>query len=227
MMPENPDQIILSNSYYPRGLTEGQSWSHYKYMKWNILNEINRRPTIIFFCPEENNIIVRRNLNNKPIILNMNNYDKIINGRTLSLSVVTDSEIDYFVLDIDAKNVDENSKKECVEKLINYIDKLSETTGYRVINSANSYHVHGLLNRYYPTDLIRKRLLEKIKNDFGNDYHVNKKGFSRGINIDFTPLYTGGSHTVPFALCRNGLVAKDITKTWKSYTRNKSILSEV
>ena len=44
------------------------------------------------------------------------------------------------------------------------------------------------------------------------------------INLDLTPMYHRGSHTVPWALNRNGLICMDVTKNIQRFQRKDAIV---
>ena len=87
--PTYPDSIVIRNDYYPSGLTQGMVWDHYTKYKSKILKEVRKKPIILFIFVQESVSIVRRFYNYNLIKLTKKNFDKVINGRTVSISSTT------------------------------------------------------------------------------------------------------------------------------------------
>jgi hypothetical protein len=222
--PKNPKTIIIKNKYYPRGLRQIDIWNHYQKYKLKILKVLEQRPIMLFIFLDGGNVVVRRQFQNKPIILNKDNYDRILHGRTVSLSVETGNPTNYFCIDIDSTfNDKEKDLKECVEKLVNFYKENLLVNKIKIYLSANSYHVYGYLKNPLNIDVARNILEKELSMRFSDLYDINSKMPSR-INLDLTPMYDKGTHTVPFSLSRNGLIYQDITKNWKMFNRKNSIV---
>ena len=228
--PDNPNTIVIKNKYYPRGLTELQIWKHYNKYKNDIISFINGRPVILFVFIDINKWIVRRKKENNFFTLNKNNFDFIINGRTVSISVEQLRNIDYFCIDIDAgQNVNEKYKKLCVQDIVGYLSTNSIVNDIRVFCSAKSYHIHGILKQRMNIDTVRSVLSTEMSLLFADKFLINERNSlgDDNINIDLSPIYYRGSHPVPFSLSKNGLVYMDITKIWKIFDRRKAIITNV
>jgi len=226
-IPENPNTIVIQNSYYPKGLTEGQVWVYYQKNKSDIIQEINKRPVLMFIFIDINKWIIKRKLYNNIYTLHNNNYDKMISGRTVSISIEQKKITDNWIIDIDpGSSVSESTLKECIENIKNStISKLSDIKGIRIISTAKGYHFYFLLKKKFDINTSRKILFKLLSSEFSGKYLINKKnpsGFE--INLDLTPTTFRGSHTVPGALTRNGLIAMDCTKFWESFNRKQAII---
>jgi hypothetical protein len=226
--PKHPKTIVVQNKYYPIGLTEEKVWLHYSVNKDSIIKEVNKRPVILFVFVDTNRWIVKRNINNATITLTNNSYDKLITGRTVSVSVEREKLASYLCIDIDpGEKVTEIQLKDCIEDILNSaISKSPLINNHRIVSTAKSYHVYFYLRKKMNINSARS-LLEKILTmDFSDRYLINKKGPTKGnkINLDLTPTMYRGSHTVMNALCRNGLIAMDVTDTWKSFNHTMAIL---
>ena len=74
--------------------------------------------------------------------------------------------------------------------------------------------------------MAKPMLIKMLNADFSRKYLIDKRSPSNKlINLDLVPNVYKGSHTIPNALCRNGLVCTDVTDNWKTFDRNSSILT--
>jgi hypothetical protein len=84
--PENPETIVLRNSYYPKGLTELDIWNYYQKVKREILNETKSRDIMFAIMVDLNKPVIRRRGKGQGFIrLTPQNYDEIITGRTVTI----------------------------------------------------------------------------------------------------------------------------------------------
>lgn len=224
--PEHPNTFVIRNKYYSRGLSELDVWNHYKKHKNNIVKEIDLRGTLLFIFPEMNKWVVKRNHDNRIIRLDKHNYDDFISGRTVSLSVERAPVEDYICVDVDGGNhASENNLKDAVTDLLNSsLQKMSTRT--RVTNSAEGYHVYFHLDKAKPIKVLHQVLKRILDSEFSDKYILgNKPPSGNEIKLDTTPTRNRGSHTVPYALCRNGLMCMDITKIYDKFDRKKAIVT--
>lgn len=228
--PKHPRSIVLTNKYYPNGLIEKTIWDHYMLNKVNLLAEIGKRPVLLFIFTDINDWIVRRNLFGSTIQLTNKNYEKIITGRTVSISVEREKMASYLCVDIDAgEKVTEITLKDCIRDLLNSsLANLPIVTSHRVVSTARSYHVYFYLNKKMEINMARTFLEKMLSMDFTGKYLINSRGPMTGhnINLDLTPTTYRGSHTVVNALCRNGLIAKDVTENWETFNKRMAILKK-
>ena len=219
--PRDPNVIIIRNEYYPDGLKEERVWNYYLKNKNKIIKEAANRPIIIFlFVSENNSIILRRTRSNESITLNKENYEKVISGRSVSLSV--ENIGGYYCIDIDSKeNVKEEDKKQAVQDILDIYKKLPEVKKIRVTSSSSGYHVYGYLVKQVSPDtainILKKHLEFSLKDKYGIGQRIDSS--DKDIVLDFAPMYSRGSHTLPGSLNRNGTICLDITKNWKTFDR--------
>ena len=228
--PENPDTVIIKNSYYPKGLTEKDIWEYYNNNRKKIIKEVNNNPVLLFLVTDDQyDPIVKRKWSGSDIKLTEKTFDQYITGRTLSISMEQGERLQYYILDIDSttSNVLENELKECVRDVIRFYKNMEEIKSIRVTNSSSGYHVYGYLKNPVTSKQAIQRL-EYVFSSLNNKYDVNiRKNNKKQINIDFSPLYKRGSITVPYSLTRNGLICKDITNILDNYKREDSIIPGV
>lgn len=229
-IPEHPDTIIIQNEFYPDGLKEIQIWNHYKKYKNKILQEVGNRPILLFIFPNLNTPIIKRFHKFAPIRFNKENYDYFITGRTVSISVEQEkNKLNYFCIDVDAGfEISEDDKKKCISEILRVFQDIKLINRTRITVSANSYHVYGYLKKTLKNDegvhLLRKKFQEDkiIKKNYRISSRVRTN--ESVINLDLSPMYHRGSHTVPWALNRNGLICMDITRNWKTFQRKDAVV---
>jgi len=223
------ESIVLKNKLYPRGLTEKDIKKYWKDNHSKIIRETDRSNVLLFISKDINDLIVKRKHSNKPIIINRDNWETFLTGRTLQVSIETSDITNRFVLDIDAKeNVPERIKKDVLRSMIEFFYSIRDKYDFekfRIINTSNSYNI--MFYTRYKTK--RKYLFEVVfselyEQNYDNLYDINKKRKTRDINLDFTPMYNRGTFTCPYSLNRNGTKSMDITNSWENWNRKESIL---
>lgn len=224
--PKNPNTIIIQNSYYPKGLTEGKIYEYYMRNKESIIKEINGRFVLVFLVPKKNESVVLRNRGGNEILLNRLNYDEVISGRTISISVERGSQIDYFCVDIDGgKSVKEQQLKRAVDDVCRGPIQIVAPRR-RVSSTASGYHVYLYLKKSMSIEAAHKTLKSLLQSTFGDKYNITgKPPKPNEIKLDISPTTNRGSHTVIGALCRNGLACKDVTNTISRFNRKQAIIS--
>lgn len=229
--PTNLDSIVIRNEYYPSGLTQGLVWKYYNENRKRVLREIKGRSILLFIFVQENVSIIRRFYDYNLIKLTRGNFDKVINGRTVSISVEQASDkLDYFCVDIDPPRHlvnNEDELKECVTDVLELFNNMNSISKVRVTNSARSYHVYGYLKRPMKSNTGIRYLSKKLQYGLKGEYSINsRKDNKLKINLDFTPMYLRGTHTSPWALCKNGLICMDITKNYKNFNREMAVITK-
>lgn len=225
--PENPKTVVIQNEFYPGGLTELQIWKHYQKFKNKIISEIDKTAVMLWIFVDINKPIVKRKVFNNPFTITKENYDKVITGRTVSIASELRLTTNNIIIDIDpGVGVNEIQMKECVR---NILDSAISTLPYvirrRVISTANGYHIHLILNKKMNIRSIRGIAIKLLTMDFRDTYLINSKNpQSKEINIDLTPISPRGLHQTPYALCRNGLMAMDVTDYLAGFNRRSSII---
>ena len=229
-IPKNPDTIVIQNEYYPSGLKQRQVWNHYARYKNKILAEVGDRPILLFIFIDVNTPIIKRFYKFRSIKLNDENYSYFITGRTVSLSVEQEgNKLRYFCVDVDAgTNISEDEKKVCVLNVLRVFRDIKLISRVRVTVSANGYHVYGYLKRPLKNDEAVYFLRERLQQDkfVRKNYRVSSRlrKDESVINLDLTPMYHRGSHTVPWAFNRNGLICMDVTKNIQRFQRKDAIV---
>lgn len=225
--PENPETVVIKNRYYPTGLKEKHVWEHYQKYKHNIITEINSRPVMLWIFIDVNEPIVKRRVFNSPFTIINKNYETIITGRTVSISTELKINTDIVIIDIDpGPTANEQQLKDAVHNIINSpITSSTLVTNHRIISTAKGYHLYLYLKKKFHISAIRKVLFKMLLIEFNNDYLINQKNpKGSNINLDLTPTTLHGGHQVPFALCRNGLMALDVTKSLDTFNRRSAII---
>jgi len=220
--PEHSNTIIIQNDFYPGGLSELKIWKHYQKFKNKIISEIDKNAVALWIFSDINNPIVKRKVLNSPFTITKDNYDKILTGRTVSISSELKNSTNNIIIDIDpGTSVTELQIKECVRNIMDStISNLSYVNRKRIISTAKGYHIHLILDKKMNINSIRNLTLRLLSMDFRDTYLINSKNPKPNeINLDPTPIYQRGLHQVPYALCRNGLMAMDVTDYLSGFNR--------
>lgn len=225
--PEHPNTAVIQNEFYPGGLTELQIWKHYQKFKNKIISEIDKNAVMLWIFTDINKPIVKRKVFNNPFTITKENYDRIITGRTVSIASELKSSTNNIIIDIDpGLGVTEFQVKECIRNILDSsISTLPYVSRRRVISTANGYHIHLILNKKMNIKSIRSIAIKLLNMDFRDTYLINSKNpKSNEINLDLTPITPRGLHQTPYALCRNGLMAMDVTDYLGSFNRRSVII---
>ena len=229
------NDIIVRNKYYPDGLTEESIQSHYIKYQTEILNETKMHPIVLAIATGTNQYVIRRNNHDgTPIVLSSNNYSKYMNGRTISAFVELGNISNIWHIDIDpGDNVTEKETKDCLFELVTVIEKNLFQKGFtvlsnpvRITSTSTGYHVFIKMARTQSginnlDDL--KMWLYSVP--FKKKYLINdKRKDSKQINLDLSVMNRRGSYVIPYALNRNGLMVKDVTKNWTKFQRKDAII---
>lgn len=225
MYPKNPNSIIIKNKYYKLGLTQRRCYEYYIKNKKKILNEIGNNNIILFIVPKLNELIIKRNINNKKIVLNEKNYEEILFGRVISIAVEMDDITDLIVIDIDpgpdAKEVQlKNTVTELLKSSLKNISKKE-----RVISTARSYHVYFYLKKSMNIKTANQVCKKILSNEFYDNYVLGgNPPKSNKVKLDLAVTRYKGSRVVPYSLCKNGLMCMDVTKNYLSFNRKTAII---
>lgn len=227
LQPEHPNTTIIQNDFYPGGLSELKIWKHYQKFKNKIISEIDKNAVALWIFSDINNPIVKRKVLNSPFTITKDNYDKILTGRTVSISSELKNSTNNIILDIDpGTSVTELQIKECVRNILDStISNLSYVNRKRIISTANGYHIHIILDKKMNINSLRNLSIRLLSMDFRDTYLINSKNPKPNeINIDSTPMYQKGLHQIPYALCRNGLMAMDVTDYLSGFNRRSATI---
>jgi len=225
--PENPKTVVIQNEYYPGGLTELQVWKHYQKYKNMVIAGIDKSAVTLWVFVDINKSIVKRKVFNSPFTITGENYDKVITGRTVSISSELKKMTNNIIIDVDpGSGVNESQIKDCVRVLLDSaVSELPYVVRKKVISTAKGYHVHLILNKKMSIDSLRTITGRLLSMDFKDVYLVNSKNpKSNEINLDLTPMNPRGLHQIPYALCRNGLMSMDVTDYLVSFNRRSAII---
>lgn len=228
--PTDPTKTIIKNEYYSNGLSSGEIYNYYMDNKNLIIEYADGRPILLFYKFDQyRDFIVKRNIGGKKIVLTKDNYEEIITGYNVSLSVETeyrDNRVKELIVDIDpiSKKVTEKELKNCIVD----VSILFPEYKHKIItNSADGYHIRFLTDKIVPRIPIFKNAEKVLVEKLGNKYLINDKSRYKdvqAINIDLVAMQRRGTITVVNALCRNGLICKNITNNYLTYTRKDSIV---
>lgn len=224
--PSEPDKLININN--TTHISAKTLYEYYIKNKKKIIKECEYRPVLLFnkYDTSKDFTVVRK-YKNSLIILKEDNYEDIITGYTVSISVESQFPGKYLkqkLIDIDySGNVSEKELKECVKDLARFYNKFN----YHITNSSNGYHFRVDILTQANYKVLANTELE-LKNEFGNKYLINSKLRKKPngtINLDLVAMNERGSLTVPYSLNRNGSICNYIKlKDLDRFDRTKTFL---
>lgn len=209
---DNPDGVVVSNRFYPKGLTEKQIYDYYIMNKHNIIKWIDGRQVSFFLEVENSKPVVIRKYKSNPIFLNSENYEKLITGRTLSIYTQMPTISKYFVVDVDGgpgvsfSDVVKASVK--AQKLLMGFNVIKYET---LFTSSLGVHLIGHTNNHLTPKKTILNLTEMLSAQ--DEYLVNIKGRKPGsINYDLSPNNEKALHLCRYSLTKDGLICDDISQ---------------
>lgn len=188
-IPQNPQTVVLKNSYYPSGLTEAQIWDHYQAEKNTILKETINRDITLIILVDLNKPIIRRNMGGSTIRLTPQNYDSIITGRTLGVHSAMGRYEDFVIIDVDVADSDGFKWAiDATKNVYNYImDKVPYIRKASIrYTGKKSFHIVCQLSRKNNIDSNKFLIANELsKSPLARVYTINEKKAQPGIpNLD-------------------------------------------
>jgi len=209
--PQNPNTVLFSNRYYPKGFREIDTWSYYQSVKRELLKETVQRDLMFYLIVDGKEIILRKGTATKYLRLNPGNYDELITGRTISIHSTMKREDEIAIIDIDCDNwrlakIATVDTFQFVAANLSFVPKV--TIRY---TGKTGFHVVCHMGRKTKTDgnrfLLRKFLSES---DLAKKYTVEMKRV-RGIpNLDLAPNKFRGGFITLHALSTMGLKCMEV-----------------
>jgi hypothetical protein len=214
--PENPETIVLRNSYYPKGLTELDIWNYYQKVKREILNETKSRDIMFAIMVDLNKPVIRRRGKGQGFIrLTPQNYDEIITGRTVTIYSTMGNYEDIGIIDIDITDYDgfKWAKKVTNDVYEFVMDKMPAVSSAQIrFTGKTSFHVVCQFNRKMKIDSIRFLLERFLRNsDLAKVYTVSGKRKAGVPNLDLSPNKLRGAFITLNSLSIIGLKCMEVT----------------
>ena len=208
--PRNPDTIIIQNEFYPSGLTEKDIYSYYMKSKSKILNQVNNRDLMIFFATDKNKFIVRRiGRNLDRIHLDKHNYEKVINGRTVSIHSTMESRENFGIIDIDC--ADFAQARESAAEIYDFLLKYNKNLKIRYTGK-ESFHIFYYFGNTYDIGEIRDRLKGILLNLKDKKYLINRTRTPGKVNLDLSSNKFRGGYITLHSLSVFGLRCMEVNR---------------
>lgn len=211
MFPKN-NEIVLLNSFYPRGLREAEIYNYYLQVKNIIIPEVKNRDLTFFSILKNGEVLVRRKISGGGSIqLTPSNYEKVIHGRLLGIHVSMRRREDYGVIDIDCDNF--SLAKEATIRTYDFIiEKVPIVKKANIRFSGKSgFHIICNFGKNIDIDVIRTLLLQSLRN--ARELSGYTVGFRRksGIpNLDLSTNKINGNHIIIGSLSLIGLICMEV-----------------
>ena len=223
--PENPDTVIVQNSYYPKGLTEEQIYNYYMSVKKPLLKYLFGRK-VGFFLSIDGQIIVKR----PKTVLTNSNYENIISGRTLSIHIERSSApTNYLVIDVDrGKDVSNpallyatgTAKKLLKDKFHNVILK------HDLLFTGNGIHYILYFKKKFDINELRKITIETLQKQTDYPITTSQKKRHDRIHFDMVSNWPKAMHISKYSLTKEGLRVLDLRESAVKLSKKGYKISE-
>jgi len=213
--PQNPNTIILKNSYYPRGLTELDIWEYYQKVKTQILNDTRNHDVMFAIMTNLNKPILRRKgKNGQYIRLTPQNYDSMITGRTVALYTTNGMYEQRGIIDIDISPSDGfRWAKQAAGAVFDYVmDKMPLVkTASIIYTGKTSFHIVCDFNQKMKIDTMRFMLQKFLRNsELSKVYTIEAKRRAGIPNLDLSPNKIRGNYITLNSLSILGLRCMEV-----------------
>lgn len=215
MYPQNPETIILKNSYYPKGLTELDVWEYYQKVKTSILTNTRNHDVMFAIMTNLNKPVLRRKGSGGQYIrLTPQNYDKVITGRTIALYTTMGMYEQLGIIDIDISPSDGFSwAKQAAGAVFDYVmDEMPvvRTASIR-FTGKGSFHIVCDFNKKMKIDTMRFMLQKFLRNsELAKVYTIEAKRRPGIPNLDLSPNKMRGAHITLNSLSILGLRCMEV-----------------
>jgi hypothetical protein len=225
--PVHPDTIIVKNEFYPLGLKEIDIWNYYQLVKSYLLQQVKFRDLIFFIMVDVNKpIVYRKGKGERFIRLNLNNYDTLITGRTISIHSSMSNVESFGIVDIDTD--DFKLAKEAASDTYFFLKenaKFIEDVSIR-FTGKTSFHLFCQYKRKLKVDyakLMLKDILEK--SDLTKKYTVEYKRKAGIPNLDLGSNKLFGGYITLWSLSILGLRCMEIpVEKLKTFKKENALI---
>ena len=209
--PEHPNEIIIQNKFYPKGLKEIDCYNYYQKYKGLILNETRGRDLMLAIMVEKNKPVLRRKLNARFIQLTNSNYDKIIHPRVVAIYSTMKFYEEFFIIDIDC-NVFRFAKKATMD-VYNSISKLPILSEIKLkFTGKESFHVICYTRQKNKIDNLKILAKNHLENDPNlRNYTIQHKRNPNVPNLDLSPNKINGAYITTNSLSIWGLKCMELS----------------
>lgn len=222
--PQNPDTIILKNEYYPDGLKEIDIWNYYQKIKIPLLRETLGKNLIVFFATDLNKtVVLRKNKSGGLIRLNHNDFDEIVNGRTLSFHTEMGKDSDIGIIDIDIDNFD--LAKETTRYIYDIIVRAPFVENIKIrYTGKSSFHIILEYKRKLFVDQGRKLIHDfLIENKADDKYTILGKRTKNIPNLDLGRNNYKSGYITLGSLSVDGLKCIEVDLKWlRNFRKDKA-----
>ena len=184
--PNNPDQVILKNKFYSKGMKEIDVWNYYQSYKGPILNETRGRELMFAIMTDVNKPIIKRKTSEGFIKFTNSNYDKLITGRSIAVYSTMQQFEDIAIVDIDINNF--GKAKRAASDVYDIMMKfpIAQSVSCRYTGK-DSFHIVCKIRRKVRIDSIRMMLQQHLEQNNPGNYTIKGKRTSGIVNLDLSP----------------------------------------
>jgi len=205
--PRHPQEIVLRNDFYPRGLKEIDIYNYYMKVKDKILQQVAGRDLFFVVAIDENRtIIFRHGQITRFLRLNSSNYERVIHGRVVGIHSTMHRLEDIAIVDVDT--LDFSQAKQAALDTYNFLKKLPRISNVTIrFTGKTGFHVFCELDKKYDIDATRNWLNRELEaSELSEAYSINAKKRIPGVtNLDLAPNKFRGGFITLYSLSSWGL----------------------
>ena len=221
--PQNPNTVVIRNKFYPKGLTEQEVWDYYDKNRYKLLDETKNKNLAVVIMVDENKPVIRKNVGGRPIRLTPQNYDKLVNGRTVTFYSEMRPYEQYGIIDIDTDDGFEWAKKYTAAVYDYVMDEMPLVKKAQIrYTGKTSFHIICDFGKKMKTEVIYFLLEKFLRNsDLAKVYTIERKRRPGVPNLDLSPNKLRGNYITLHSLSVVGLRCMEVPyNKLKSFKQN-------
>lgn len=225
--PEHPKTILITNDYYPHGLSEYMIWRHNRIHIDDLYKQLKGKNTLVIMKTPTGDIIRRKDKNDEFLINDKSDLSDLNSGRTMEYHIVVGQKSDVAWIDLDPKpKFDFDEVKAIASELIPVCESVTDSEVEMKYSGGCGIHLLSWMKKERDVDELRKSMIsaineyiEKIGDDRLSTGIVNNDDMMR---LDVSTLHQAGSIRAAWSLnAKTGLVSLPIDE---DFNRDQAIV---
>jgi len=194
--PAHPDTVLLTNEFYPDGLTEYQVWRQLNNHVADLTRQLEGRRTLLVILTDAGKVIRRKDERGEFKIDSKPDVERLISGRSIEFHVVADRMSDMAWIDLDPKEEFPFAKvKKVAADLVPILNDVTDSDVEVKFSGSRGFHLISMLSKPRGVDELRAEIRDRV-----DDYVAGDDRMSTGVvresdmmRIDVSTLHESGS----------------------------------